>query len=105
VYFPKIGYFLTNIPFISINFTNASIGVDLSILNCNISSLIIYESVLYEFNKLYTGNMKKDKEDIYTEILFGVALYILGVIDFTNPISYISILAVAISIEFPQSSL
>lgn len=49
--------------------------------------------------------MKKDKEDIYTEILFGVALYILGVIDFTNPISYISILAVAISIEFPQSSL
>lgn len=45
--------------------------------------------------------MKKDKEDIYTGILFGLALYILGAIDFTNPISYILIFAVAINIGFP----
>jgi hypothetical protein len=45
--------------------------------------------------------MKKNKEDIYTGILFGLVLYTLGAIDFTNPVSYIVIFAVAINIGFP----
>lgn len=45
--------------------------------------------------------MKKDKEGIYKGLLFGGTLYLLGAIDFTNPISYIFIIAIAIIIGFP----
>jgi hypothetical protein len=45
--------------------------------------------------------MKKDKEEIYTGLVFGIFLYFVGAIDFTNPISYIVIFAVAINIGFP----
>ncbi len=31
--------------------------------------------------------MKKDKEGIYTELLFGLFLYFVGVIDFQKPLS------------------
>ena len=44
--------------------------------------------------------MKKDKEGIYKGLLFGGTLYLLGAIDFTNPISYIFIIAIPIIIGF-----
>lgn len=45
--------------------------------------------------------MKNEFEDLYTGLIFGIALYFLGAIDFYEPISYVVIIAVAINIVFP----
>ena len=45
--------------------------------------------------------MKRDLEDIYTGIVFGAILYLLGAINFESYFSYPVIFAIGVIIIFP----
>ena len=46
--------------------------------------------------------MNNNNKDLKEGLLFTLALYFLGAIDFSNPISYIVIISCAINIGFPS---